>query len=68
MAWCDSDQVLCPTRLEALEAMAFEGGRWWPLDELLASADAVLPVVLRDHLSPLVVGELPAQPIDLGRA
>jgi 8-oxo-dGTP pyrophosphatase MutT (NUDIX family) len=68
VAWCDSDQELAPTRLEALEAMAFEGRRWWPLDELLASADAVLPVVLREQLPPLVVGDLPVQPIDLGRA
>jgi 8-oxo-dGTP pyrophosphatase MutT (NUDIX family) len=68
VAWCDSGQDLAPTRLEALEALAFDGRRWWPLDELLASADAVLPVVLRQHLPPLVMGDLPAQPIDLGRA
>jgi 8-oxo-dGTP pyrophosphatase MutT (NUDIX family) len=68
VAWCDSRQALRPTRLEALEAMAFGGRRWWPLDELLASTDAVLPVVLRDHLPPLVVGDLPPQPIDLGNA
>jgi 8-oxo-dGTP pyrophosphatase MutT (NUDIX family) len=68
VAWCDSDQELRPTRLEALEALAFDGGRWWPLDELLASSDAVLPVVLRQHLPPLVMGDLPAEPIDLGLA
>src|ERR1700694_5568821 len=43
VAWCDSDQAPAPTRLEALEALAFDGGRWWPLDELLARTDAVLP-------------------------
>ena len=68
VAWCDSDQELAPTRLEALELMAFDGRRWWPLDELLASADAVLPVVLREQLPLLVGGDLPVQPIELGRA
>jgi 8-oxo-dGTP pyrophosphatase MutT (NUDIX family) len=68
VAWCDSDQELRPTRLEALEALAFDGGRWWPLDELLASSDAVLPVVLRQYLPPLVVGDLPFEPIDLDLA
>jgi 8-oxo-dGTP pyrophosphatase MutT (NUDIX family) len=68
VAWCDSDQELRPTRLEALEALAFDGGRWWPLDELLASSDAVLPVVLRQYLPPLVMGHLPVEPIDLGLA
>jgi 8-oxo-dGTP pyrophosphatase MutT (NUDIX family) len=68
VAWCDSDQALVPTRLEALEALAFGGRRWWPLDELLASTDAVLPVVLRERLPPLVGGDLPLEPIDLGLA
>jgi 8-oxo-dGTP pyrophosphatase MutT (NUDIX family) len=66
VAWCDGDQELAPTRLEALEALAFDGGRWWALHELLASDDKVLPPALREWLEPLIRGELPAEPIDVG--
>ena len=40
--------------------------RWWPLDELLASSDPLLPVGLRELLPPLIVGDLPRPPIDIG--
>jgi 8-oxo-dGTP pyrophosphatase MutT (NUDIX family) len=66
IAWCDGDQELRPTRLESLEALAFDGRRWWALDELLSNDDAVLPPLLRQLLPDLVGGNLPADPIDLG--
>jgi 8-oxo-dGTP pyrophosphatase MutT (NUDIX family) len=66
VAWCDSGQNLQPTRLEAIEALAFTGGRWWSVDELLASEDRVLPPALRRWLPSLVAGEMPAEPIDIG--
>jgi 8-oxo-dGTP pyrophosphatase MutT (NUDIX family) len=66
VAWCDGAQRLLPTRLEALEVMAFEGGRWWTLDELLACDDVLLPRALRELLPPLVAGELPVEPLDIG--
>jgi 8-oxo-dGTP pyrophosphatase MutT (NUDIX family) len=66
VAWCDSEQELAPTRLEALEALAFDGGRWWAFDELLASDEKVLPPAMRERLEPLIRGELPAEPIDVG--
>lgn len=66
VAWCDSGQDLAPTRLEALEALAFTGGYWWPLDELLASDARLLPARLREWLPPLIRGDLPAVPLDIG--
>jgi 8-oxo-dGTP pyrophosphatase MutT (NUDIX family) len=65
VAWCD-DGEYAPTHLEALEAAAFDDGRWWGLDELLASDVPVLPIELRRYLPPIVAGELPDEPIDIG--
>lgn len=64
VAWCDGGQYR-PTHLEALEAAAFLGARWWDVDELLASDEPVLPTLLRDYLAPIVAGDLPAEPIDI---
>lgn len=65
VAWCE-DATWRPAALEALEAAAFEAARWWGLDELLTSAERLLPAALRDHLPPIVAGDLPAEPIDIG--
>jgi 8-oxo-dGTP pyrophosphatase MutT (NUDIX family) len=67
VAWCDGGDVV-PTGLEVLEAMAFHGWKWWPLDDLLANDDPVLPPRLRELLPSLVAGDLPDPPIDLGQA
>ncbi len=64
MAWCDGGEYR-PRHLEALEAAAFRGARWWALDELLASTEPVLPALLRRHLAPIVAGDLPEVPIDI---
>lgn len=64
VAWCDGGEY-DPQGLEMIEAMAFLGARWWPLDELLASTEPTLPPRLRELLPPLVAGELPAEPIDI---
>jgi hypothetical protein len=48
-----------------LEVAAFMGARWWTLDDLLASDEPVLPALLREHLGPVVAGDLPAEPIDI---
>jgi 8-oxo-dGTP pyrophosphatase MutT (NUDIX family) len=66
VAWCDEVDEIRPAHLEALEALAFKGGRFWALDELLASDVATLPANLREHLPPLVDGDLPDAPIDIG--
>ena len=64
VAWCDGGDYR-PRHLEALEAAAFTGARWWTLEDLLASDEPVLPALLREHLAPIVAGDLPAEPIDI---
>ncbi len=64
VAWCDGGEY-DPRGLEALEAAAFQGARWWPLDELLANDEPTVPVRLREFLPAIVAGELPHPPIDI---
>jgi 8-oxo-dGTP pyrophosphatase MutT (NUDIX family) len=66
VAWCQGSPEFAPTHLEWLEAQAFEGHRWWPLEELLASDESVLPPRLREFIAPIVAGDLPTEPIDIG--
>jgi 8-oxo-dGTP pyrophosphatase MutT (NUDIX family) len=65
VAWCANGLDVRPARLELLEAAAFGGHRWWNLDDLMAGAEPVLPVRLREFLPALVEGELPHPPIDI---
>ncbi|MGD9753216.1 MAG: NUDIX hydrolase [Acidimicrobiia bacterium] len=65
VAWCRSDTAKEPQGLELFEAMAFQGSRWWTLEELLASDVPTLPPRLREFLPPIVAGELPAEPINI---
>jgi 8-oxo-dGTP pyrophosphatase MutT (NUDIX family) len=67
VAWTDHIDLatLRPGGLEALEALAFGTNRWWELDDLLASDDAVLPRRLREFLPDLVAGVLPPTPLDI---
>jgi 8-oxo-dGTP pyrophosphatase MutT (NUDIX family) len=64
VAWCDGGEY-DPQGLEYLEAAAFQGARWWTLDELLASEVPVLPTRLREFLPAIVRGELPDPPVDI---
>jgi len=64
VAWCDGGEYQ-PRGLEALEAAAFQGARWWTLEELLASEMPTVPHHLRDYLPPLIEHDLPAEPIDI---
>lgn len=64
VAWCDGGDY-APLGLEALEAAAFRGGRWWTLDELEASEVPLLPPRLRELLPPILRGDLPDPPIDI---
>jgi 8-oxo-dGTP pyrophosphatase MutT (NUDIX family) len=50
LATVSSPQDWEPTQLEALEALAFIGARWWSIDELLSSAETVVPQDLRERL------------------
>lgn len=54
-----------PKGLEALEAAAFEEGRWWALEDLLASEEQTLPERLREFLPRIINGDLPESPIDI---
>ena len=54
-----------PKGLEALEAAAFEEGRWWALEDLLASEEQTLPARLREFLPQIINGDLPESPIDI---
>ncbi len=57
-----------PTGLEALEALAFQGARWWTLEEVLAAdidGVAFLPPRLPDLLPQLIDGPLPDPPLDI---
>jgi 8-oxo-dGTP pyrophosphatase MutT (NUDIX family) len=65
VAWCTGDVAFRPAGLEAFEAMAFEGHRWWPLDELLTSDAKLLPHRMREFLPALVAGDLPTEPFDI---
>lgn len=67
VAWCDPVDLsaIRPAALEAFEAMAFAGPRWWELDDLLASEERVLPARLREFLPDLVEGRLPDTPLDI---
>ncbi len=64
VAWCDGGTYQ-PRHLEALEAAAFLGADWWTLEELLDSEEPVLPELLREHLGPIVSGDLPEIPLDI---
>jgi 8-oxo-dGTP pyrophosphatase MutT (NUDIX family) len=66
VARCDDDVEFRPTHLEWIEAQAFEGHRWWTLDDLLASDEPVLPPRLREFLPAVVAGDLPDPPVDIG--
>ncbi len=65
VAWAKERADYRPQGLEALEAMAFLGARWWPLDELLTESFPTLPERLREFLPALVAGDLPEEPIDI---
>ncbi len=57
-----------PVHLEALEAAAFEGAKWWGLDELLTNSEPVLPARLREFLPDVIAGKYPVEPIDISPA
>lgn len=66
LARCEGRAAYAPTHLEMIEAQAFDGHRWWSLEELLGSDDPLLPPRLREVLPPIVAGELPEAPINIG--
>ena len=67
VAWGEGGEYR-PQHLEALEAAAFLGARWWEVSELLQSEEPVLPTLLREHITPIISGDLPEEPIDISPA
>jgi 8-oxo-dGTP pyrophosphatase MutT (NUDIX family) len=65
VAWAEGGHY-DPQALEPLEHLAFSAGRWWSLDELSTSGVRLLPERLRDLLPPIVAGDLPEPPLDIG--
>jgi 8-oxo-dGTP pyrophosphatase MutT (NUDIX family) len=67
VAWADDRHTATRAAgLEALEALAFQGHRWWPIDEVLDDVSIVLlPHRLRELLVVLRGGATPADPLDL---
>lgn len=53
------------TQLEAFEAMAFQGARWWGIDELLAGDEPTVPLRLREFIADVASGQRPEPPIDI---
>ena len=67
VAWTDQTELHAPT-LELFEAMAFQGARWWTLEEVVAAETAFLPARLPELLPALVTGDLPDPPLDISPA
>lgn len=65
VAWTDQTAIAEPQGLEYLEALAFQGARWWTVDEVMASTEGFLPPTLPALLPRLVAGDLPDPPIDI---
>ena len=65
VAWAEGGDY-DPQGLEHLEDLAFSAGRWWSLDELTVSETRLLPERLREHLPPILAGDLPLTPLDIG--
>jgi 8-oxo-dGTP pyrophosphatase MutT (NUDIX family) len=56
------------THLEAFEALAFQGHRWWDVADLLANDEPTVPPRLREFLPDIVAGRLPDPPVDISPA
>lgn len=65
VARTEQTEIRRPTGLEYLEALAYQGCRWWTLDEVLASDEPFLPPALPQLLPALVAGEFPDPPLDI---
>ena len=52
--------------LEGMELGTLAGHRWWSLPELAASQELFVPRNLAKLLTPLIAGELPPEPLEVG--
>lgn len=65
VAWTSQRELKQPQGLEALEALAFQGSKWWTMEEVAGSEEPFLPPRLPELLGPIVAGDLPNPPIDI---
>lgn len=65
VAWTTQHETRAGQGLEALEALAFKGARWWPWRDVAASTENFLPPELPQLIGQLVEGPLPEPPLDL---
>ena len=49
-----------------LEIQVISRFQWWSLEELLSSDDVFVPRRLRDLLPPILAGDVPREPIEVG--
>ena len=64
VATCDG-QITDDTALEAFEAMAFQGSRWWTIDDLMSSDEPTVPPRLREFIVDVSRGDRPDPPVDI---
>ena len=64
VATCDG-QITDDTALEAFEALAFQGSRWWTVDDLLANDEPTVPPRLREFVADIADGHRPDPPVDI---
>jgi 8-oxo-dGTP pyrophosphatase MutT (NUDIX family) len=48
------------------EQEMFDGFRWWSVEEIGSSIEVFVPGQFATYLAPLLEGEIPADPIDVG--
>ncbi len=57
---------LTPERMEEIEILTFTGFRWWTIEELTASDEFFVPRSFAELVAPLIAGDVPAAPIEVG--
>ena len=55
-----------PQRLDGMELQSFVEARWWSVQEIDVSTELFVPLNLAALLPPLIAGELPPQPLEVG--
>lgn len=55
-----------PQKLESMELESLAGFRWWSQPEIAGSRELFVPRDLAQLLAPLIAGELPDEPIEVG--
>ena len=57
---------LTPEHMEEIEILTFTGFRWWTIEELAASDEFFVPRSFSALVAPLIAGDVPTEPIEVG--